>query len=559
MHRLTRVFVLGFFWLYIFLAAWLIYFSLAVPTGPPKVINESILGKERVQVDSSFYYFNQNWLQENKYGLWEMYLEGNAFDRGVAHGKMCVELNEYQENAFVDKIFELIPSKSYLFFLRDLIGWFNRDIQDYIPQEYLDEINGISRSADAKFDFIGPPYYRILNYHGAHDIGHALQNLALVGCTSFALNQHSPNKDLVVGRNFDFYVNDAFAKNKIIAFVNPDQGIPFVYITWASFIGVVSGMNNAGLTVTINAAKSTYPTKSADPISLIAREILQYATTIEEAIAIAEKRQSFVSESFLVASAIDNKAVLIEKTPSNMDVYEGKGSSLVSANHFQGKLFMNDSLNVRDMRVSPSVYRQKRCEELIGQDSFRNPPTVARVLRDMKGLGNANIGMGNEKAMNQLISHHSVIFLPHKRQVWVSTSPYQLGTYLAYDLDKIFSENAGMKEPSIVYIDSLSIAEDPFLDTDQYANFKEYKRLKAKLQTANFWGDDILNINDIAPKLVQSNPNYYYVYQLLGDYYYSHNQILKSTEMYEISLGLEIEHQSTKRHIEERIAEMKGQ
>jgi len=556
MHRLKRIVIWGVFWLYIVLAGWLIYFSLVVPVGAPPILNDRIVKQNVVKVDSTFSYFNRDWLQQNKYGLWEMYLEGDAFDRGVAHGKLCKKLDEYQEAAFVEQIYKLIPSKSYLYFLRDLIAWFNRDIQNYIPQEYLNEINGISQSADSKYDFIGPPYYRILNYHAAHDIGHALQNLALVGCTSFALNENSPKHNLIIGRNFDFYVNDDFAKNKIVAFVKPAKGHKFVYITWASFIGVVSGMNDAGLTVTINAAKSTYPTKSADPISLIAREILQYAGNIEEAMAIAKSRHSFVSESFLIGSAADNRAILIEKTPSEMDTYTSPNNTLVCANHFQGELFMHDSLNVQDMRESPSVYRENRCKELIAEDSLHNYLSVASILRDMRGMHNKDIGMGNEKAMNQLISHHSVIFMPHQQLIWVSTSPYQLGTYLAYDLKKIFAEDAGLRKPKVLYIDSLSIAADSFLYSKNYKLFKQYKLLKAQLQTANFWGKDVPDMKEFAPKLIHSNPKYYYVYKLLGDYYYRHKEFQKAREMYLKSLSLEIEHQSTREEMQKRVSQI---
>ncbi len=80
---------------------------------------------------------------------------------------------------------------------------------------------------------------------------------------SFAANMGFADSSLIIGRNFDFYINDAFAEDKIVCFENPDKGYQFAYITWASMIGVVSGMNNQGLTVTINAGKSDIPYKAA--------------------------------------------------------------------------------------------------------------------------------------------------------------------------------------------------------------------------------------------------------------------------------------------------------
>ena len=121
---------------------------------------------------------------------------------------------------------------------------------------------------------------------------------------------------MIIGRNFDFYVGDHFSENKIVAFEHPSEGHKFMSVTWGGFIGVVSGMNEKGLTVTINAAKSDSH-GSATPVSLVAREILQYAENIAEAEAIARKRKMFVSESFLVGSAEDGKAVIIEKTPDS--------------------------------------------------------------------------------------------------------------------------------------------------------------------------------------------------------------------------------------------------
>lgn len=532
------------------------YFQIAVDQGNPTISRPDLEKQNRIKIAKDFYRFNNNWLRKNKWGLWEMYLEGNGYERGLAHGKLTKELIEFQEQVFVDKINQLVPSPSYIRLLRNLIAWFNRDMESYIPQEYKDEIYGISKSCNPRFNYIGPAYRRILNFHGAHDIGHALQNLALVGCTSFAVNQNDSNNNLVLGRNFDFYVSDDFAKNVIVTHINPTTGHSFTYITWASFIGVASGINDQGLTVTINAAKSTYPTESAMPISLLAREILQYASNIDEAIAIAHKRKLFVSESIHIGSANDNTSAIIEKTPNTLDVFRNDKSYLVCANHFQGELLGNTELNKNDMAESPSVYRQKRCEQLIQNRPNPSITQIAEILRDRKGVDNENIGDGNEKAMNQLISHHSVIFEPSKQILWVSTQPYQLGEYLAYSnsdfkaFDKLKVSNKSLE------IDSLKIPSDTFLYSKEYQRYKIFKEKKSKLQTALFKGDNIDDFDNFAKELIANNPNYYYGYMIIADYYFEHANYKKAKQYYQKSLELEVEHRSSTIKMEKRIQEI---
>nr|HPI54600.1 peptidase C45 [Chitinophagaceae bacterium] len=185
----------------------------------PKISTQYFETLNAVQTDSSHTQIGVNWIQKKQEGLYEMYIEGDGFERGALFGKLAKQLVRDQELAFTNEIQRMIPSKKYLKFLKYVVGFMNRDLPEHVIPEYQHEIYGVSLSASPEFNWIGTNYTRQLNYHAAHDIGHALANMMLVGCTSFATwGNRSVDSQLVIGRNFDFYVGDEFAKNKIIAF-----------------------------------------------------------------------------------------------------------------------------------------------------------------------------------------------------------------------------------------------------------------------------------------------------------------------------------------------------
>lgn len=523
--------------------------SLRIP--PPEIADRSAGDWPVIQSKTGEIKAGKCMLRQSKSGLWEMYLEGNAFERGTAAGKISKDLLYYQEKVFVDQIKELIPSENYLMFLRNFIAFFNRKLPDNIPQEYKEEIYGISLSCTDEYDFIGTPYERQLNYHAAHDLGHALQDYMLVGCTSFASwGNNTEDSCLLIGRNFDFYAGDKFAENKTVTFCNPDKGYKFASVGWAGMIGVLSGMNEHGLTVTINAAKSTMPTSAETPISILCREILQYASTIDEAYAIASGKKTFVSESILIGSANDNCAAIIEKSPDNIGLYRSPTNELICANHFQSDVFKQDEANKENIRTSDSPYRQQRMEELLASNKPLNPIKAASILRNKQGLGDKNIGWGNEKSINQLIAHHSVIFEPHKRMIRVSTAPWQLGEYVAYDLTEIFRQPDFSKE---IITEELTIPKDIFLQSPDYARFKEYRirSLEIKKAIRNKTKTERIKLNEFAA----TNPELYYVYDLIGDYYASEGTYDRALFNWKTALEKEIPRLSERENIQKKMNE----
>ena len=488
------------------------------------------------KINDSTSHFQHNYLTKNQYQLWELSLQGNPLQLGYNNGALMQSLMQNQEKIFFSKVEEFVPSKTKQWFLRNLLKWYNRKMYLNVKDEFQTEIYGLSQYSSNEYDFIAPKFLRSMYLHGAHDLGHAMQDLMMVGCSSIAVwDENSEDGSLLIGRNFDFYVGEDFAKNKVIEMVQPENGIPYLSVTWPGMIGVVSGMNKEGLTVTINAGKSKIPLTAKTPISLVTREILQYAKNIDEAIAIAKKRKVFVSESIMVGSANDKKAVLIEISPDNFGVFEVKNSSsLICTNHFQSNAYQNDSRNQKHIVESHSQYRYEKLQEILQEDKPLNPEKMASLLRNQTGLKGKNIGLGNEKSLNQLLAHHAVIFSPQKKKMWVSANPYQLGEFVCYDLNRVFSEDSN----GVLADATCTMPKDPFVDSQAFKNYEEYKKMTPEILKAI----DEKNIlsNEQLQHYIALNPEFWAPYYWVGKYYFEHKRFAESIPYFEKALTKEI-------------------
>jgi hypothetical protein len=499
------------------LALWIIYLS-NTRISEPEVDLADMTEMTRSAAGDG-YSCEHGWLRKAGGGWWLMHVEGTPYQMGYAHGLLAEELMAEQEAAFTARLAELIPSRFYQRFLLAFVRYFNRDLDDYVLPEFREEIYGVSRKAPGAYDFIAPAYARMLNYHAAHDLGHALQNMNLVACTAFgAWNGHTADSGMIIGRNFDFYISDDFARNKILLFATPDSGYRFVSVTWAGFTGVVSGMNEKGLTVSLNAAKSSIPLGARTPVSLLAREILQYASNIAEAEAIARKRETFVAESFLVGSVADGKAVIIEKSPELTSVFDPAGDHILQTNHFQSEAFASEELNLANIKNETSFYRLQRLQELVGKFPAMTVAGAAEILRDPHGFRGEDIGLGNERAVNQFIAHHSVIFRPGKQEVWIAFPPWQLGEY------RLFDARSG--EP-----DDDAIAPDTLLAGPVFRSLMKYRELASNIESGEFH-------DHAADSLIRYNPRYFHTYRILGDYFRKNDEPARADHYYRIALGL---------------------
>lgn len=493
-----------------------VIFSLAIKIEEPTFP----IGTERLErekIGSDHYVLGNNWLKKDKSGIWVVYIEGEPYERGLAYGVLCQELIQVQEEIFVDQINTLVPPGISQNFLKYFIAWFNRDIDEYVPLEFRQEILGVSRSFSDEFDWVAPKYHRVLNYHAAHDIGHALQDLAIVGCSSFsATGPYSSDSELIVGRNFDFYMGPKFAEQRLLTINRPNEGYAYASFSWAGLMGVVSGMNEEGLTVTINASSSEIPTGAKDPISILAREVLQYASTIEEAVEICEKREVFVSEILLIASANEDRSALIEVSPAGSAVLDNGDDLLICTNHYQSDDFIDSKTNIENLNNSDTQYRFELMQELLEANIPLDVNGAASVLSDPFGKNGKNIGLGNSKTIDQFIGHHSIIFKPMDKLLWISAYPNQVAGYYAFDLKALLNSPKNKMDLSI---DPLNIPASEPKVIELFKAHEEFARSKRELQAFILFDEPVEWNSEKENAFIATNPNSYVVYMTLGEYY----------------------------------------
>ena len=183
---------------------------------------------------------------------------------------------------------------------------------------------------------------------------------------------------------------------------------------------------------------------------------------------------------------------------------------------------------------------------------------VAEILRNKEGLKNQNIGLGNEKAVNQLIAHHSVIFIPEKRMVWVSTAPFQLGCYIPYDLNKIFSNFTNLKKKQEIYEKNLLIKADTFLYSKEYGNFLRYKHISSVIKKITKENVPVMLDTNAIKYYISQNPEYFNTYLVLANFFEMNFNYPNAIAFYEKSLTKVYEKASDRNRILEKINQLKN-
>jgi predicted choloylglycine hydrolase len=413
----------------------------------------------------------QLWIPKAKFGINQMILTGSPFERGLASGRFTRDLLREEESNLVGRLRTFFPNRLLLSSLQVLmIRWF-WGADRYFEPWTLEEMDGVSRSSSSEFNDLGNSYIRQLYYHGLHEVGQMMVDRTGddMGCTIAA---YPAPGGWIIGRNFDFEGGKVFDDEKIMKWVFPDQGYAYLSVIWAGMVGAVTGVNEQGLFVAINAAGTRDFRRYGTPTSLVLLKALQFAKSSDEAVEIIRNAQTFITEIFTVSDRTTGKFFKIEKSPYHTEVIRITSPTVIG-NHLVSEEWQGDSLNSFRRDQLTSLARTKRGEQLIAlmssadRNSKNSQSLEEGVLTIMRDKGEANgqaLHLGNRNAIDGLVATHGIIYDSAENRLFVSQGPSLTGAFTGFDLTESFRRH----EP----VGIRGLPHDPALTDRTYAQIK---------------------------------------------------------------------------------------
>jgi isopenicillin-N N-acyltransferase like protein len=401
----------------------------------------------------------------------EVFLRGSPAELGRAHALLLYDDMVETEQVVWRLLDDKVPSRLARILLLDTGQFAYRHVADWMPHARRVELAAAAASFDPDpFANRFSTFQRFVYLTALYDISLAYERSPLVGCTTFTFSGDAARDSPLLARAFDFDVDDIFDDRKAVFFVAEDGTIPFASVAWPGLVGVVSGLNRAGVAAVVHGARGGPTRTTGEPVVHELRRLLSTARTTPEAISSLEKSEPLVSHIIVISDSAGH-AVAVERIPGARPFVRELESRSAVTNHLEGP-FSTDPKNVRVREVSSTLARRARGDELVR--TVGNPATAVdavRLLRDRRSAGDKPLPLGDRRAIDALIATHAVVMETATKRLWVSESPHSLGRFLAFDVDKSFD-----LDPDDPPLPHDEIPADPLLDSD------EYKRLPPRSQ-----------------------------------------------------------------------------
>ena len=223
-----------------------------------------------------------------------LHLKGTPYEMGYQHGALLKDsVRQNMHNILeveAEKEIKLGPLSVKPRLLMDAIPRIERP---YVPDKYIDELNGLAAGAGMKpADVVAGNFLPEL-FH----------------CSGFAImNSATTDGTLYHGRVLDYAIRWHLQEHAVLIVAEPEGSIPFVNVSYAGFIGSVTGMNARHVSIGEMGGGGAGHWLGM-PMPLLVREVLEKAGDLDAAVSVFRDHPRTCQYFYVVADGNTNRAV----------------------------------------------------------------------------------------------------------------------------------------------------------------------------------------------------------------------------------------------------------
>lgn len=365
-------------------------------------------------------------------GVRVVHLMGTPEEIGAQHTALLYDRMAEDERVLWDGFAELVPFSPARTLMFDVGRIQNRHLLENFPDARKRELTAEANafSPDPYADKL-PTFQRMVTLHALYDIALGFEHSPLLACTAFGITPaQSANGHAYFARAFDFEAAEVFDKDKAVFIVEEEGLLKFASVAWPGFVGVVTGMNEKGVAIAVHGGRARETSTKGMPIAFSLRNVLQKATSTDEAVALLKNEDVMVSHIVFVGDATGNFQV-VERAPG-VPAFVRPNQTIT--NHFEGPL-ASDPKNEDVRKSTTTLERRARIDQLIAkaEPASVRVEDVLAMLRD-HDCATGSCPIGDRRAIDAFIATHGVIADLERREIWVSEGPHLSGKFVRIDL-----------------------------------------------------------------------------------------------------------------------------
>jgi isopenicillin-N N-acyltransferase like protein len=371
---------------------------------------------------------------EKQKGQQILHLKGTPYERGYQHGVLLKEQIQRNISTYIDRVKFPVPGR---------LEEFSKSIPTllpYVPQHFMEEMKGVADGSEV-------PLAKIVVLNLFPEMFH---------CSGFTVSGKASKKgELYHVRVLDYSIGKQLQSTAVLQVVEPDEGIPFLNVSYAGFIGTVTGMNLQKISIG-EIGGLGYGSWKGVPMAFLLRDILQYSASLDDVKTTLQNTPRTCEYFYVFSDGKTKDSFGVYATASELDFIAPGKPHVVKApselqdnasGNFENTQYQTFHFDKQNRLVMLSRLQPADCLMLTGfPHPERYPVLVDRLLAGYGSIDEKDLMEVAKLPVARPSNLHTAIFLPSKLKVWVAHAgpndePACDQPYLEWDFRSLLSSS----------------------------------------------------------------------------------------------------------------------